>query len=287
MESSATTPGSLILMIRGLLPAFNEQEQKVGQYVLDHPREVIHLAMNDLAQRCAVSETTVFRFCRKVDTIGYQDFKIRLALELAAGQALTYASAEPGDSVAEAAAKAIAADIKALQDSLSVLDARALEAAADALLAARRVDLYGSGGGAIAVLELQYKLMRVGIRAVPHTDSEMQLISATLLTRNDVAVAISHSGEAQEILQALRAAKAAGACTIVITNHPASPLAEAADIRLLTASQEALSYGYPLGARVAQVGLIDVLDTVMALKRQAEVVDSQARIARALNERRK
>ncbi len=285
MDASGIAPGSLILAIRGLLPAFNEQEQKVGQYVLDHPLEVIHLAMNDLAERCGVSETTVFRFCRKVRTEGYQDFKIRLALELAAGQALTYAAAEPGDSVTEAAAKVIAADIKALQDTLSVLDVGALEKAADVLLAARRVDLYGSGGGAMAALELQYKLMRVGVRAVPHTDPELQVISATLLTDADAAVAISHSGEAQELLHALRIARDAGARTIAITNHPASPLAGLAEISLHTSAQEALAHGYPLGARVAQIGLIDVLYTVMALKCQVETEENQRRIAEALHVR--
>lgn len=285
MDVSEPTAGSLILAIRGLLPALNEQEQKVGQYVLDRPREVIHLAMNDLAERCGVSETTVFRFCRKVRTNGYQDFKIRLALELAAGQALTYASAQPGDSATEAAAKVIAADIKALQDTLSVLDVDAMDRAADVLLAARRVDLYGSGGGAMAALELQYKLMRLGVRAVPHTDPESQVISATLLTEDDAAVAISHSGEAQELLHALRIARDAGARTIAITNHPASPLAGIAGINLHTSAQEALAHGYPLGARVAQIGLIDILYTVMALKRQGEAEENQRRIAVALNKR--
>jgi len=85
-----------------------------------------------------------------------------------------------------------------------------LERAADALLAARRVDIYASGGGAIAALELQYKLMRVGVRAMAHTDAEMQVISATLLTTADLAVAISHSGESQALLHALRIAKEAG-----------------------------------------------------------------------------
>jgi DNA-binding MurR/RpiR family transcriptional regulator len=271
-----------LLAIRGLLPALNEQEQKVGQYVLDHPDEVIHLALSDLAQRCAVSDTTVFRFCRKVQTDGYQDFKIRLALELTPGRLATYAMAFPGDDVTEAARKVISADIKALEDTLSVLDVVTLERAADALLEARRVDIYGSGGEAIAALELQYELMRVGVRAVPHTDAAMQVISATLLTPADVAVAISHSGESRDLLHALEVAKAAGARTIAITNHPPSPLARLADINLRTAAQEALAHGYPLGARVAQVGLIDMLYTCMALKRPTEVERSQARIAEAL-----
>jgi RpiR family transcriptional regulator, carbohydrate utilization regulator len=285
MSASSLQSSSLLLVVRGLLPALNGQEQKVGQYVLDHPDEVIHLAMSDLAERCSVSSTTVFRFCRKVQTNGYHDFKIRLALELTPGRLATYSMAFPGEGVIAAARKVITADIKALDDTLSILDFPALERAADALLGARQVDIYGSGGGAVAALELQHKLIRVGVCAVPHLDAEMQLISAALLSPVDLAVAISYSGESRELIHALQVSKGTGAQTIAITNHPASPLARLADISLCTAGQEAVVHGSPLGARIAQIGLIDILHTCMARKRQAEVEHNEARIAEALRSR--
>lgn len=282
LEELQATRSSLLLNIRTLLPSLNEQEQKVGQYVLEHPAEVIHLAVSDMAQRCGVSDATVFRFSKKVGTEGYQNFKIMLAQELASSTATPYATLGREDSLATAVQKVIAADMKALEDTLSVLDLAALEKAVDALLAARRVDIYGSGGAAVAALELQYKLMRVGVRAVVHTDSEMQVISATLLTSADAAIAISHSGESPDILHALDVAKEAGAKTIAITNHLASPIAKAVDINLSTSAQSALAHGYPLGARVAQVGLIDALHACMSLKRRDEAERNLQRIASAL-----
>lgn len=285
MEATNSSPANLLLRIRALLPSLNEQEQKVGQYILSNADEVVHLAIGDLAQRCLASDTTIFRFCRKIGAEGYQDLKIRLAQEMASARTTTYAVVNINDSLAGAAHKAITANIKALEDTLSQLNLSEIDRAAELLLAARRVDIYGSGGGAISALELQYKLMRVGIRAVPHTNAEMQVVSATLLTPTDVAVAISHSGESQDVLTALKVAEATGAKTIAITNHPASPIALAAQISLHTAAQEAQAYGYPLGARVAQVGLIDVIYTCMAVKRQGEVEQNHARIAAALHGR--
>lgn len=273
---------NLLLHIRTLLPSLNEQEQKVGRYVLEHPSAVIYLAVSEMAQRCGVSDATVFRFSKKVGTEGYQNFKILLAQELASATSTPYATLGPEDSLVTAVQKVIAADVKALEDTLSMLDLTALERAVDALLAARRVDIYGSGGAAVAALELQYKLMRVGVRAVVHTDSEMQVISATLLTQTDVAIAISHSGELPDLLRALEVAKEAGARTIAITNHLASPIAKAVDINLSTAAQETLAHGYPRGARVAQVGLIDALHAGMTLKRQEEAERNLERIAVAL-----
>jgi len=285
VEEASSAPDNLLLHIRALLPSLHEQEQKVGQYILSSPEEVVRLAIEDLAERCHASDTTIFRFCRKVGAAGYQDLKIRLAQGMAAARAPTYAVISDADTLSEIAAKAIQANVKALEDTLVVLDLPAVDRAAKVMLGARRVDIYGAGGGAIAALDLQYKLMRLGVRAVPHTDAEMQVVSATLLTAADVAVAISHSGESQDVARALVVAGRAGAQTIAITNHPGSPLAMAAQISLHTAAQESLAYGYPLGARVAQVGLIDVLYSYMALMRRAEVDQNHARIAAALQKR--
>lgn len=282
IEPHTPVQRNLLITIRGLLPSLNEQEQKVGQYVVDHPDRVVHLSVTDLAQRCVASEATVVRFCRKVGAEGYQNLKILLAQELNSTSAIPYAPVEREDTIGVAVHKVISADVKALEDTLTVLDVTALEKAADALLAARRVDVYGSGGAAVAALELQYKLIRVGVRAVVHTDTEMQVISALLLTSADAAIGISHSGQSSEILHALNVARESGARTVAITNHRASPIAQAVDISLSTAAQEALAHGYPLGARVAQVGLIDALYTCMSLKRPGEVERNLNRIATAL-----
>jgi DNA-binding MurR/RpiR family transcriptional regulator len=281
-DPASPSDDSLLLTIRGLLPSLNEQEQKVGQYVLDHPAEVVHLAMTDLGRLCLTSDATISRFCRKVGGHGYVDFKIRLAQELASARVATYDVVQTGDTLTDAVHKVIAADMKALADTLQVLDLTALAHTAKVLFAARRVDIYGSGGAAVAALELQYKLMRVGVRSMAHTDGEMQIMSATLLTAEDAVVAFSHSGKSVDVLSALKAAKERGARTIAITNHPASPIAQAAEIGLCTAAQEALAHGYPLGARVAQLALIDALYTCMALARPEVTEASQMRITEVL-----
>jgi RpiR family transcriptional regulator, carbohydrate utilization regulator len=285
VEEVNSAPNNLLLRIRALLPSLHEQEQKVGQYILSNPDEVVRLPIEELAERCRASDTTIFRFCRKVGADGYQDLKIRLAQAMASVRAPTYAVIDDADTLSQVARKAILANVKALEDTLAMLDAPAVDRAARALLGARRVDIYGAGGGAIAALDLQYKLVRLGVRAVPHTDAEMQVVSATLLTPADVAVAISHSGESQDVARALAIAGKAGAQTIAITNHPGSPLATVAQISLHTAAQESLAYGYPLGARVAQVGLIDILYSYMALMRRPEIDQNHARIAEALQKR--
>jgi DNA-binding MurR/RpiR family transcriptional regulator len=284
--AAEATKTGLLLHIRAVLPGLNEQEQKVGQYVLAHPEAVVHLPVSEMADRCGVSDATVFRFSKRVGAEGYQNFKIRLAQELHLALSIPYPELGPNDTVASTVTKVLAADAKALDDSLSVLDLEALESAAEELLAARRVDIYAAGGGAIAALELQYKLIRLGVRAIAHTDAEMQTVSASTLMSADVAVGISHSGEAPDIYHALEVARKSGATTIAIVNHTASPIAKLVKICLATSAQEMQAHGYPLGARVAQVGLIDALSAVMNQKRPEEAERNLQRISDALHQRR-
>jgi RpiR family transcriptional regulator, carbohydrate utilization regulator len=282
--SASVVPATagILVGIRAVLPSLNEQEQKVGQYVLNHPDEVVHLSMAELAELSRSSDATVFRFCKKVIGGGYQEFKIRLAQELGASHPSNYVPVSPEDSLLVAARKIVDADVKALEDTLSVLDPDRLQQAVDALLAARRVHVYGSGGAAISAMELEYKLIRVGIPAVAHIDAKMQLISASLLGTDDVAVGISHSGESPEVLRSMEVARQAGATLLAITNHPASALGQMAHLVLLTAAQEGVARAYPLGTRVAQIALIDILYGCLAQRRGDETEWSLERIAQAV-----
>jgi DNA-binding MurR/RpiR family transcriptional regulator len=250
---------NILLTIRGFLPSLTAGEKKIGNYVLRHPDEVIKLSITELAEACDVSDATIFRFCRKVGTEGYQDFKIALAKDSVSPESLVYADVKPGDSLLIMAEKIVDANVKALRDTLKVLEVKALERALNALLAANRVEIYAVGGSGVTARELQFKLMQLGINANAFIDSQMQFISASLLSGRDVGIAISHSGIKRHTVEALKLAKASGATTICITSHPASPVAEVADIKLYTSAWENLVHDDSPSVRNAQLALIDVI----------------------------
>jgi len=242
-----------------LLPSLTAGEKKIGNYVLRYPGEVVRLSITELAEACGVSDATIFRFCRKVGTEGYQDFKIALAKESVSPDSLVYADVIPGDSLMTMAGKIVEANVKALRDTLKVLDVDALDRALNAILAANQVQIYAVGGSGVAARELQFKLMQLGINASAFIDFQMQFISASFLTDADVGIAVSHSGTKRHTVEALKLAKASGATTICITSHPASPVAEVADVKLCTSAWENLVHDDSPSVRNAQLALIDVI----------------------------
>ena len=269
---------NVLLKIRGLLPSLTDREKKIGNYVLRYPDEVVRLSITELAEACGVSDATIFRFCRKVGTEGYQDFKIALAKDSVSPDSLVYADVIPEDSLLTMAEKIVEANVKALRDTLKVMDMETLDRALNAILAANRVQIYAIGGSGVAARELQFKLMQLGINANAFIDSQMQFISASLLTDADVAVAVCHSGNKRHTVEALELAKASGATTICITSYTASPIAEVADIKLYTSAWENLVHDDSPSVRSAQLALIDVIyeGLIMRAPQRARVSLSKA-----------
>jgi DNA-binding MurR/RpiR family transcriptional regulator len=247
--------------IRALLPSLAPAERRVGERVLADPVQVAASTISSLARDCATSETTVIRFCRAVGFTGYP--ALRLALAAEHGRSGAVDSRElTGDIAADddldkVVAKIAFADARAVEETAQQLDLRALHAVIDALVDARRIDVYGVGASGFVALDFQQKLHRIGRVAFAWTDPHIALTSAALLTPADVAVAISHSGATQDTLDALKLAQRNGATTVALTNFPRSPLAQRADHVLTTAARETTFRSGATASRLAQLTVVD------------------------------
>lgn len=76
---------NILEQMKNSLDFLSKSEKKVAEVILGMPQRAIHLSIASLAQLADVSEPTVNRFCRKMDTKGFPDFKLRLAQNLANG----------------------------------------------------------------------------------------------------------------------------------------------------------------------------------------------------------
>jgi DNA-binding MurR/RpiR family transcriptional regulator len=256
---------SVLIRIRGAMPALRPAEQRVAAAVLADPAGVSESSITVLAKACATSETTVLRFCRAVGLSGYPELRIALARaaqweeEAHGGQPRVSGDISEADSLADLVAKIIRADARAVEDTEAAMDMVALQRAVDALTAARRVDIYGIGASALVAYDLHQKLHRIGLVSFSWNDPQLCLTSAAVLTPEDVAIGISHTGTTNDTIDALHEARNRGATTIAITNFASSPLAMEADVVLTTAARETTFRTGALTSRVSQLAVIDCL----------------------------
>jgi DNA-binding MurR/RpiR family transcriptional regulator len=170
----------------------------------------------------------------------------------------------PTDSLVDVVRKIGFSDARAVEDTTSTLDIEALSQAADAVNRAGRIDIYGIGASGFVCQDLHQKLHRIGLLAFAWPDPHAALTSAALLTDQDVALGISHTGTTIDTIDPLRLAASRGATTIAITNFASSPITEHASLVLTTAARETTFRSGATASRIAQLAVVDCLFVAVA-----------------------
>ena len=268
--------------IRSVYPSLAPSEQRVADYVLQRPHEVIYASVTQLAEACGVGESTVIRFCQSVGFRGYQESKLALALQYRDRPREIQSDVQPGDGLAVMVEKVTYANLEIIRDTARMVDFQALEKAIGTLIAARRVEFYGVGASGVTALDAKYKFLRLGFTCDAYVDSHLQAMSAATLGPGDVAIGISHSGSTKDVVDSCRIAHNAGATVIAITDYKRAPIVEVADITLLTACREGPLGSGALRSKIAQIHLLDLLWTGVVLQLGDRALEYTEKTAQAV-----
>jgi RpiR family transcriptional regulator, carbohydrate utilization regulator len=250
----------LISILKKAYPDLRSSEQKVADFIFDHPDDVPRLNITELAKRCDTSESTVTRLCHSIEVAGYGELKILLAHRLASGGITTIPqSIKENDDLRIITEKMLYVFSDTIKSTYEVLDISELEKAVEKIYKAERLYFYGVGGSGSIARVAHHLFLKAGIVSTVYDDGYMQAVSAALLKKGDVAIGISHSGSTKDIVGALEIAKKAGAHTIAITGNQDSAIIDTADIKLVTFFKEDPIYGDFMEAKIGQLFIIDLL----------------------------
>lgn len=124
-----------------------------------------------------------------------------------------------------------------------------------------RVIVTGMGKSGIICRKIAATLASTGTAAFFVHPAEATHGDLGVIQANDVLLALSHSGETQEVLRLLEAIRRIGARIIAITGNPASTLAQAADVALdCQVSEEACPLNLvPTASTTAALAMGDAL----------------------------
>lgn len=256
----------LLKTITELLGDLNPSEAKVGRYVLQAPDDVVHQSIAAVAHGSQVSEPTVMRFCRSIGCKGYQDFKLDLAVSLAGDTPYVHTSIKQDDSTAQMAEKICQYSSNSLRVLYESLDIEALKKSIQILNNARRIEIYGSGASGLVALDAQHKLFRTKVPTVAYRDSHLQMMSASSLDEECVALAFSYTGQSLNIIEAAKMAREQGATVIGVTLND-SPLAKFCDPVINNPYIEDTKLFAPMVSRICQLVIVDILATGIAMKK--------------------
>jgi RpiR family transcriptional regulator, carbohydrate utilization regulator len=272
--------------IRSYYARLSEKEKKIANYILDNPDKIIHCTINEVAEDLNVADATVFRFCKRLGFKGYQAMKIALASEVVTPMKHIHEEISDQDNEKAISEKIFKSNIRTLENTLQILDYNSLQKAVQLIQEADRVEFYGTGGSVVVAIDAFHKFIHSGVKAFAFPDSHFQLMSASQLTKNDVAVVISHTGTNNDTIKILNTAIESGAKTIGITSFPKSPISQNVDVALYTSSDETEYRSEALASRIAQLSLIDALYVNLMILNKDKAKNSLEKVRNAISETR-
>ena len=284
LDAGGKSPVDIISIIKQSGATLRPAEQRVADIVLADVNFAVHASNGELARRAGVSEPTVTRFSRSVGCGGVRDLKVRLAQSMVVGRIYL----DPPPHVGNARAKPtlwqsvfeeIRRAISTVEQQLRQED---VERAAAVIADCSKMVAFGVGGGSTAaVIEATHRFFRLGISVNSYSDPHLMRMTAATLGRNDVVLAVSTTGRAAEVIDAVAIARQYGTPVVAITK-PNSRLAALADIPLVFHVPEAPNALKPTASRYALLAAIDLLAASTAYRKPREAQELMRRIKYAL-----
>ncbi|OCA52816.1 MurR/RpiR family transcriptional regulator [Photorhabdus namnaonensis] len=271
--------------VQNSIEFLSKSEKKVAQIILASPQTAIHASIATLAKMAEVSEPTVNRFCRRLDTKGFPDFKLHLAQSLANGTPYVNRNVEESDTVSAYTNKIFESVMATLDTVKNNLDITAINRAVDLLTQARKISFFGLGASAAVAHDAMNKFFRFNIPVIYFDDIVMQRMSCINSAEGDVVVLISHTGRTKSLVEAAQLARENDATVIAITSQD-SPLAHGATLAILLDVPEDTDIYMPMVSRIAQLTVIDVLATGFTLRRGSKFRDNLKRVKETLRNSR-
>ena len=253
--------------------------------ILEDPQRVLDETFETLAQRANSSVPTIMRTCRDLGYPGLREFKLALAQELAVGGSPLNRRVRIDDNAQQVIAKVTRGAAVVINNVQAQLDAQAVQAAANAMVAGSRIDCYGVGVTSnFMASDLQARLYRLGLASNAYLDPHLQLISAATIGPRGVVMAITYVGGMPSLLEAVDVARSQGA-TIIELTQPGSPLAGMADIVLSV--EVAPDPVMPVGpeAYLAHLTVIEILTVLVAQRLGDKAVNRLSNIQHTLETR--
>lgn len=206
-------------------PILNDTDIIIYKYVISHLDELNKMSIRELADNTHTSTASILRFCKKFKTSGYSEFKIRL-------QAYVRSSKEGS----------VPTNNTELEEELITFITRSsdnffknkIDESVELLLEKELVIFIGIGtSNIVAEYGALYfsSLFNMAIRIEDPNNYPINYLSSTLAKKMCI-IALSVSGETNEIITYLNHLNLSDSSIISVTNNSKSTIARLADINI-------------------------------------------------------
>ncbi|MFQ8601196.1 MAG: MurR/RpiR family transcriptional regulator [Oscillospiraceae bacterium] len=205
--------------------------------------------------------------CRRVGFDGYKEFRRAITCELAVRKQTENEEKREisrSDSMQEIVDKITYKNIISLEDTKNLLDIETLEKCVELICKSKTICLFGIGSSLCVARDAYLKFLRLSKPCTINDDWHSQLLQARNMTKEDVGLVISYSGQTVEVLECMKAMRENDVPIISITRYSPSPVSELSTHNIYVAANESTFRSGAMSSRISQLNVIDILYTAFA-----------------------
>lgn len=274
-----------LLKIRAGRDQMSAIERRIADFILDNAQLLRDYSSQQLANALGISQSSVVKFCQKLEFKGYPDLKYSI------GEAIARADSGDGadeSSISEANRHNGAAEdlwrckSDAQEETRSINPPETVKAVAAALVHAAdrgKVFIIGLGEDDIHARAFALKLSLLGILTVHNFDTAHMTASVSAAASGDALLVFSEHGKQPSLCQISRLFRERGGTVVTVTRHSSNPLRAHADLALLVSAHDDRVHVEPLLYHSALQHLLDRLFVLLCEAGRAEqLLDNLERI---------
>ncbi|MCG7420980.1 MurR/RpiR family transcriptional regulator [Macrococcus epidermidis] len=251
---------SVLGQITQMYDTFTPVEKRIADLMIDQPVKVVNLPIKEIAKMAGTSEAAIVRFSKRLGLSGIKVVKVELARELHTIDTEKKPSKiEFTDSVEVLKEKVFNNTIQALYNTEKILSPKIIDDAAQAIIKAKRMMIFGVGIAQVVGEDFRLKLAQIDKLAHLANDSFTAVSMLANFEPGDVLFAITSSGRSKEIIEVIKYAKKQKITIILLTQKVPSPALRMADIALAMAKEESDFKVGTMTVRLVQLAIIDAV----------------------------
>ncbi len=244
-------------LLKERMDSFSSTDKRIAEKILTY-KEVIHCDIHQFAVLCETSSASVVRFSKKIGAKGFQDLKLKIALEKEEKPIRDWnEGVNENDTIESIAHKTIKGNIDILNVMLNNIDYQVLEQVAQVIRKAENVYMFGLGDSSLIVQDMQSKLIKIKKNCIHIEDSHRQILLSRLVKPEDAVIVISYSGETREMISAAQNANTEN--IISITRMAANNLENHCKYNLHIPNSEGYIRLGAMSSRLCTLVLLDII----------------------------
>ncbi|SLM85606.1 MULTISPECIES: MurR/RpiR family transcriptional regulator [Vagococcus] len=265
---------NIIYIMKEKLNSLSKAEKQLALWIMENPQEVINMSVTNLAKQANSSPATIVRLCYSLGLSGFTDLKIQLSKNLPQIEENLHTDIIKDETIDNIKKKLKFNLNNSFEETFNLLNDEVISQAIDYIEENTTIFTFGLGASGIVSEDIYQKFTRIGRNVIFSKDHHLMSTSLVSNSLSGTFIAISNSGEKQEVIHLARIAKNQNIPVIVITSSPDSSLAVIADCLLITSSgSEAPIRSSATNSMMVQLFAADILFSTYASKNYEETMN--------------